>query len=190
MKKTNTLIPIILGAGVIGGIAFIFRKEIASLFNKGQEEENQDQLILPELDQEIKVTPGGVIAPPVAPPSKLSPIGTPKQNWDFNVKLKLGDKGQEVAKAQQILNRIAKITKKPKVTEDGIFGNGTLTRLQNLFSSGTANLYQLYTALFAINQADTKNDLKNWFKYYEVLIASPQLQGMARKLYFDKNQNL
>jgi hypothetical protein len=137
------------------------------------------------------ITNGGVISTPVGITKGLSGLGTPKERLNLNQTLKQGDKGQEVAKLQQILNRIAKITRKPLVTEDGDFGQGTLTRLNDLFSSGQTNLFKAYAALFAIYNANKNNDLKNWFKkYYEPYLTDKTRYANARSFYFANNDIL
>jgi hypothetical protein len=77
------------------------------------------------------------------------------------------------------------------VTEDGDFGQGTLTRLNDLFSSGQTNLFKAYAALFAIYNANKNNDLKNWFKkYYEPYLTDKTRYAHARSFYFANNDIL
>jgi hypothetical protein len=77
------------------------------------------------------------------------------------------------------------------VTEDGDFGQGTLTRLNDLFSSGQTNLFKAYAALFAIYNANKNNDLKNWFKkYYEPYLTDKTRYANARSFYFANNDIL
>ena len=102
--------------------------------------------------------------------------------------LKYGDRGQEIAKLQQILNRISKITGKAKVTEDGIWGDGTQSRLAKMFGNlSKLNLYKMYVALWAIYAADKGNQLKNWFNTYQTFLISDQLRNAARTEYFKNN---
>jgi hypothetical protein len=187
-KKKMNYTPLLIGLGAAGVIGYLFRKEI-----KG--------FIMPEPEPEPEPTPnpvinnvitnGGVISTPVGITKGLSGLGTPKERLNLNQTLKQGDKGQEIAKLQQILNRIAKITRKPLVTEDGDFGQGTLTRLNDLFSSGQTNLFKAYAALFAIYNANKNNDLKNWFKkYYEPYLTDKTRYANARSFYFANNDIL
>jgi hypothetical protein len=189
-KKKMNYTPLLIGLGAAGVIGYLFRKEI-----KG--------FIMPEPDPEPEPTPtptpvitpvitnGGVISTNAGITKGLSGLGTPKDRLNINQTLKQGDKGQEVVKLQQILNRIAKITRKPLVTEDGDFGQGTLTRLTDLFSSGQTNLFKAYAALFAIYNANKNGDLKNWFKkYYEPYLTDKTRYGNARSFYFANNEIL
>lgn len=188
-KKKNNTIYYILGAGALaGGLYFLYPK-IKAYFTK------EEPLPLPDPNDPTNqvitnvITPGGVqpVAKTITP--GLSPLGTPKDQLNIDQVLKFGDRGQEIAKAQQILNRIAEITKKPKVTEDGIYGPGTQARLSQLFTDqGSINLYKLYIALFAIWNADQGKALKNWFSTYQTYLASPTLRGAGRTNYFSKNK--
>ena len=197
MKKTSNLIPILLGIGVIGGIGFIFRKEIASLFKK--DDESNPLLDLPEIPPAllptpapapIVVTPQGVVPTTETAPNKLAPLGTAKKYLNLDVNLKFGDKGQEVMKLQQILNRIAKITGKQLITEDGDFGIGTQTRLNDVINKDSVNLYKSYLILFAIWNAKNNKDLKNWFNYYQSYLTDATRLANARKYYFANNPEI
>jgi hypothetical protein len=187
-KKKMNYTPLIIGLGAAGVIGYLFRKEIKGYFMPEPEPEP-----MPEPNPVIQqvITNGGVISTPVGITKGLSGLGTPKERLNLNQTLKQGDKGQEIAKLQQILNRIAKITRKPMVTEDGDFGQGTLTRLNDLFSSGQTNLFKAYAALFAIYNANKNNDLKNWFKkYYEPYLTDKTRYANARSFYFANNDIL
>jgi hypothetical protein len=193
-KKKIDYTPYIIGAGALGVLAYAFKDDIKNLF-KPKEETNDNPPIDPNLIVtpviENVVTTNGVtpVATNVTP--GLNVIGTPKEKLNLNQNLKFGDRGQEVAKLQQILNRIAKITGKPMIKEDGVWGDGSEARIKNMFTSGTINLYKLYAALFAIYAADVANDKKNWFKRYEAYLKSPAgLYQDGRKLYFANNTTI
>ena len=187
-KNKINYTPWIIGLGAAGVIGYLFRKEIKGFIMPEPEPEP-----MPEPSPVIQqvITNGGVVSTPVGITKGLSGLGTPKERLNLNQTLKQGDKGQEIAKLQQILNRIAKITRKPMVTEDGDFGQGTLTRLNDLFSSGQTNLFKAYAALFAIYNANKNNDLKNWFKkYYEPYLTDKTRYANARSFYFANNDIL
>ena len=189
-KKKINYTPYLIGLGAAGVIGYLFRKEIKNFIMPEPEPMPEP---MPEPNPVIKpvITNGGVISTPVGITKGLSGLGTPKERLNLNQTLKQGDKGQEIAKLQQILNRIAKITRKPLVTEDGDFGQGTLTRLNDLFSSGQTNLFKAYAALFAIYNANKNNDLKNWFKkYYEPYLTDKTRYANARSFYFANNDIL
>jgi hypothetical protein len=102
--------------------------------------------------------------------------------------LKFGDKGQEIAKLQQILNRISTITGKAKVKEDGIWGQGTQARLSQMFGNTTnLNLFKMYVALWAIYAASKGKNLKKWFDTYQTYLSSSVLRNEARNTYFKNN---
>jgi hypothetical protein len=189
-KKKINYTPWIIGLGAAGVIGYLFRKEIKG-FIMPEPEPMPEPMPTPNPVIKPVITNGGVISTPVGITKGLSGLGTPKERLNLNQTLKQGDKGQEIAKLQQILNRIAKITRKPMVTEDGDFGQGTLTRLTDLFSSGQTNLFKAYAALFAIYNANKNNDLKNWFKkYYEPYLTDKTRYANARSFYFANNDIL
>ena len=189
-KKKINYTPYLIGLGAAGVIGYLFRKEIKN-FIMPEPEPIPEPMPAPNPVIKPVITNGGVISTPVGITKGLSGLGTPKERLNLNQTLKQGDKGQEIAKLQQILNRIAKITRKPMVTEDGDFGQGTLTRLTDLFSSGQTNLFKAYAALFAIYNANKNNDLKNWYKkYYLPYLTDETRYANARSFYFANNDIL
>jgi hypothetical protein len=186
-KKKIDYTPWLIGLGAAGAIGYLFRKEIKNLIMPGSDEPEPEITPTPVVIENI-VTPGGNVAVKSEITKGLSPLGTPKANLNMDQILKFGDKGQEIAKMQQILNRISKITGKAKVTEDGIWGNGTQARLSQMFGNTTnLNLYKLYVALWAIWAADKGKNLKNWFNTYQTFLQSAALRGAARETYFKNN---
>jgi hypothetical protein len=162
-KKKINYTPWLIGLGAAGVIGYLFRKEIKNLIMPGSNE--------PEPEPEIQtitnnvVTPGGYIPVQTTVTAGFHKLGTPKDQLNFDQYFNFGDRGQEVAKMQQILNRISEISKKPKVTEDGIYGQGTQARLSQMFgNTGKINLYKMYAALFAIYS--TKKDFKSLDKWF------------------------
>jgi hypothetical protein len=187
-KKTNYT-PWLIGLGAAGVIGYLFRKEIKNLITGGQNEDfiPDENIVNPVVIENI-VTPGGNVAVKSEITKGLSPLGTSKGSLNMDQALKFGDKGQEVAKMQQILNRIAEITKKAKLTEDGIFGQGTQARLSQMFGNTTnINLFKLYVALWAIWAADKAKTPKKWFSIYQTYLTSSVLRNAARDTYFKNN---
>lgn len=187
-KKTNYT-PYLIGAGALGLMAYLFKDDIKKLF-KGSNVPTNDEEFKPvttTVTEEI-VTPKGIetVQKPIT--KGLNPLGTPKEKLNLDKELKPGMYGQEVAKLQQILNRIAKITGKPLITEDGIFGDGTSTRLTSMFKTGSTNLFKAYNALFAIYAASQGKALKKWFDVYQTYLSSPQLRQAGRNQYFKSNK--
>ena len=185
--------PYILGVGALAAVGFIFKDDIKKLFKKDEE-----PLPLPNPEPTPTPTPvingggggggggGGVTA-------GFNLLGTPKEKLNINQYFKFGDNGQEVAKMQQILNRIASITKKaPQITEDGDYGIGTQTRLKQLFKNiDQINLYKMYAALFAIydkKKNPNKYAGQDWSVFYEFYIGNPQDYADSRKYYFQSNK--
>jgi len=154
----------------------------------------------PEPEPEIQtitnniVTPGGYIPVQTTVTPGFNKLGTPKEQLNFDQYFNFGDKGQEIAKMQQILNRIAEITKKPKVTEDGIYGQGTQARLSQMFKdTSKINLYKMYAALFAIYTEKTdkpygQGKYKNWSSDYELILKDPQNYALWKSAYFNANK--
>lgn len=184
-KKSINYTPWIIGAGAVGILAYVFKDDIKNLFAPKVDDTNE----MPDIPIiENVVTTNGVTPVVKSVTAGLSALGTPKDRLNMDIKLKFGDKGQEIAKLQQILNRIAKITGKPMVTEDGIWGSGTETRMKNLFTNlSNINLYKMYIALFAIYAANKGKQAKKWFDVYQTFLASDQLRNAARSEYFKNN---
>jgi len=186
-KKTNYT-PYLIGAGALGLLAYLFKDDLKTIFKKSNVP-NDEPLVIgipPTVTTEI-VTPNGVQTVKAEISKGLNPIGTPKEKLNLDIELKPGMKGQEVAKLQQILNRIAKITGKPSITEDGIYGTGTSARLTSMFKTGSTNLFKAYIALFAISNAAAGKALKKWFDVYQTYLSSPELRNAARQQYFKNN---
>lgn len=190
--KQNYTPYIILAA--VAGAAFYFRKDIKKLFSKPEEEnkeEEQEQENKPPQVIVKQITTNGVEEVKADVTKNLSPLGTPKNKLNFNVYLKKGDKGQEVAKLQQILNAISNITGKPKIQEDGNFGPGTEARLSSTFGNiDKINLFKMYAALFAVFAAKKVDKLKKWFELYQPLLTDMERYKNARKLYFNYNKDI
>ena len=176
----------LLGAAAVGLLGYVFRDDIKNIFKKSEPEMDPEPIQGP-ISTPI-ITNGGVI-PAVSTTTKgLSPLGTPKEKLNMSIALKQSDKGQEIAKLQQILNRISKISKKAKVKEDGIYGQGTRARLASMFGNlSNINLYKMYVALFAIYAADKGGRLKDWFSTYQTFLQSDALKNVARAEYFKNN---
>jgi hypothetical protein len=177
----------LLGAAAVGLLGFVFKDDIKKLFIKSEPEPDLEPIPGP-IPTPIITGGGGSPAATTTTTPGLSPLGTPKDNLNMDKALKIGDRGQEVAKLQQILNRIAQITGKAKVKEDGIFGDGTRSRLSQMFGNiSNINLYKMYVALFAIYAADKGKNAKNWFSTYQTFLMSDALRNAARTEYFKNN---
>lgn len=186
-KKTNYT-PYLIGAGAVGLLAYLFKDDLKAIFKKSNVPNDEPlEIGLPPTVPEKIVTPGGVTTVKNDITKGLNPIGTPKDKLNMDIELTPGMKGQEVAKLQQILNRIAKITGKPSITEDGIYGAGTNARLTSMFKTGSTNLFKAYNALFAIYAASQGKALKKWFDVYSTYLSSPQLRQAGRNQYFKNN---
>jgi len=179
-------LPIIIGLGALA-LGFVFRKKIAQLFTP--------QTNLPILPNDENINMVSIPVPKDNKPNKvekiLSPIGTTKDNLNFSIPLSINDKGAEVLKLQQILNRISVLNNSQKITEDGKFGIGTQTKLSKIFGKSLITLRNAYTMLFAIYAAKRNKEQKNWFdKYYQMYLIQPERLKNARKLYFDNNSSI
>jgi len=185
-KKTNYT-PYLVGLGALAAVGFIFKDDIKKLFIK------EDPLPEPEPTPVINtiVTPAGVVTQTKNVTQGLSGIGTPKERLNLNQTLKPGDIGQEVAKLQQILNRISKIYGTATIKEDGNFGAGTESKLTKIYGAPNINLFKAYTMLFAIWNAKNNKDLKNWNKkYFEPYLSDQTRYQNARKFYFANNETI
>jgi hypothetical protein len=187
-KKTNYT-PYLIGAGALGILAYLFKDDLKTLFKRSNipNDEEPSVIGLPPTVPEKIITPNGVTTVKTDISKGLNPIGTPKDKLNLDIELKPGMRGQEVAKLQQILNRIAKITGKPSIQEDGIYGDGTNARLTSMFKTGSTNLFKAYNALFAIYAASQGKALKKWFDVYQTYLSSPQLRQAGRTQYFKNN---
>lgn len=185
-KKSINYTPWIIGAGAVGILAYVFKDDIKNLFAPKVDDTTNDTPDIPIIENVVTTNGVTPVVKSVSP--GLSALGTPKDRLNMDIKLKFGDRGQEIAKLQQILNRIAKITGKPMITEEGIWGSGTETRMKNLFTNlSNINLYKMYIALFAIYAADKGKQAKKWFDVYQTFLASDQLRNTARSEYFKNN---
>jgi len=191
-KKTNYT-PYLIGAGAIGLIAFLFKDDLKNLFKRSNVPTDETELIPNQTPVQIpeKTSGGGGgngSGTGNAITKGLNPIGTPKEKINMDIYLTEGMRGQEVAKLQQLLNRISKITGKPAVEETGYFGAGTKTRLSQTFGDiSQINLFKMYVALFAVFAASQGKQLKKWFDVYQTYLASPQLRQAGRTQYFKSN---
>lgn len=184
-KKMNYL-PYVLAAAGAGAIWY-FRKDIGSflgLTKKTEEIVDEVKDTIPEITTTVvNNLPGST-----ADVKTLSPLGTPKDKLQFDTELSLGDKGQEVAKLQQILNRIAGIYGTQKIAEDGVMGVGTQSKLNKIFGKSTISVRKAYYLLFAIWNATQNKEQKKWFdKYYKFYLTQPDRVTVARNNYFKKN---
>jgi hypothetical protein len=187
-KKFNYT-PILIGLGAAGVIGYLFRKEIKGFLKPDDTDDTQTDETTNEPVKELVVTNSGVTTTTSGVTTGLSGMGTPKDRLNFDQKLKKGDRGQEVAKLQQILNRIAKITGSIQITEDGIFGTGTESRLNKVTGNNSINLYKAYLILFAIWNAKNQKDVKNWYKnYYQYYLTQPDRLKTRGTYYFANNQ--
>lgn len=186
-KKANYTPLIILAAAGIAG--FVFRKQIGNIlgFNKKDDSLEPDQIIqaaIPETNTTPTIKPSDVLPAPKV----LSKIGTPKEKLQMDTKLELGDKGQEVAKLQQILNRISVLNNSQKIAEDGNFGVGTQSKLKNTIGGSSISLREAYYALYAYWNARNVGKTKDWYKYfYKPYFTDKTRLDQARKNYFAKN---
>lgn len=185
-KKTNYT-PYIIGLGAAGVIGYLFRKEIKNLIMPGSNE--------PEPEPEIQtitnnvVTPGGYIPVQTTVTPGFNKLGTPRDQLNFDQYFNFGDKGQEIAKMQQILNKISEITGGIKVTEDGIYGQGTQARLSKMFKdTSKINLYKMYAALYSIYAASTGKDINFWPEYYKLALQSNAVYAKKKNEYLEKNK--
>ena len=187
-KKKINYTPYIVGIGALAAVGFLFKDDIKKLFVK-----EEDTMPEPDVTPVINtvVTPSGLVTQTKNVTQGLSGIGTPKDQLNFNQTLTPGNRGQEVAKLQQILNRIAKIYGTAKIKEDGIFGAGTESKLTKIYGAPNINLFKAYSMLFAIWNAKNNKDLKNWYKkYFEPYLTDQTRYQNARKYYFANNQIL
>ena len=187
-KKNYLPYYLLGGAALIAG--YFYRDEIKKLFVK-EEPEAEEPEAVPTVETKV-ITTNGVQTVKAPVTKKLSPLNTPKNKLNFDTYLSKGDKGQEVLKLQQILNRISKITGKPKITEDGDFGPGTETRLASTFGNiSKINLFKMYAALFAVYAANKNKKLKNWFSdFYKPYLTDQTRYTNARTLYFQNNPEI
>lgn len=188
-KKKINYTPWIVGLGALAAVGFIFKDDIKTLFKPKEDTTPPDETPTPVI--QTVVTNGGVITKTQDITKGLSGIGTPKDRLNINQTLKPGDTGQEVAKLQQILNRIAKIYGTATIKESGTFDTGTESKLTKIYGAPNINLFKAYTMLFAIWNAKNNKDLKNWNKkYFEPYLSDQTRYQNARKFYFANNEIL
>lgn len=193
-KRKKNYLPVILGLVAVGGAAYYFRNDIKKILGFEPKTDGGEMdtftpgtvvVNAPATTPQVDIN-AGVIA---APKKTLSPLGTNKDLLLMGERLELGDQGQEVAKLQQILNRIAEINRTTKVKEDGNFGVGTQAKLNAVFGKGSITLREAYLMLYAIWNATQNKDVKNWYKnYFAYYLTQPDRLNEARKRYFANNK--
>lgn len=103
---------------------------------------------------------------PVNSVTVLSPKGTPDNQLDYQVTLKLGDKGGEIEKLQKIINAISLIYGTKKIGVDGTFGSKeTLPKVKAIFgkeSISLGNAYKYYQAVAAWQKAGKKGKVTDY----------------------------
>lgn len=110
-KKSNAP-KILLGLAAIGGAAYLGYKYWWLPRQAAKEEAPADRVDQPTNEQVINTAIQNVDqAPANIAPSKLSPIGTPVDQINFNAVLYMGDKGAEVVYVQRMANKIRAIIK-------------------------------------------------------------------------------
>lgn len=178
-------LPIVIAAAGAGAIWY-FRKDLANILGF---KKKTPELLLPEAEQTTTTTTQTITPQQVLPAAKkLSPLGTPKEKLNFDVKLELGDQGQEVAKLQQILNRISKIYKTQSIAEDGQLGAGTQSKLNKTYGKSSISLKEAYLMLYAIWNANENKEPKKWYdKYFKYYLMQPERVNVARSNYFKNN---
>jgi len=195
MKKKPNYLPVIIGLAATGFAAYIYREQIMNLFAP----KKTNDLNLDNVPQETVVVSAPVTEPVVdvnagllpATKKTLSPLGTKKENLLMDQKLELNDKGQEVVKLQQILNRISKLNKSQEIKEDGNFGVGTQAKLKNTIGGSSISLREAYYALFAYWNAVKVGKTKDWYKYFYLPYFTDNARlKVARENYFKNNSSI
>lgn len=141
-KKSN--VPkILLGLAVLGGATYLGYQYWWLPRQAAKEPKPEDRVDTPTSEQVINTAIQNVDQVPAnIAPAKLSPIGTPYSQINYNARIFYGDKGAEVKYIQDILNKTSKLLNltaatrgytMPVVTADGIFGKKTYALLKAYF---------------------------------------------------------
>lgn len=128
---------------------------------------------------------------PISP--GLSKLGTKKDDLNLSIKLYKGLNGQEVAKLQQILNRINSdyyLGKYKSVTESGLFDESTLKLLMSITNAKSIDLFSAYTILYGYSRElwnkgqslDFSNELKK-----ELMLLKPPYEIASNVMYLRSN---
>jgi len=192
MKKKPNYLPVIIGLAAAGAAVYLFREPLMNLFapkntnDTNSENPPKDSVVVAAPVTEPVVDVNAGLLP--AAKKSLSPLGTTKENLLMDQKLELNDKGAEVAKLQQIFNRIAKLNKSQEIKEDGNFGVGTQAKLKNTIGGSSISLREAYYALFAYWNAVKVGKTKDWFKYFYLPYFTDNARlKVARENYFKNN---
>ena len=139
-----TIQNIIIGLGLIGLGYLIYRNYIK---NKQNKPKSGGTATAPQSTP--GTTPTTTVTAPQSTPG-TTPTAAQPVNLDFNKILKFGSTGDEVKALQNYINLIssgfisyAQGTNKPLIIVDGIFGNGTLTALQERVGKTQTTLKEL-----------------------------------------------
>lgn len=153
MEKKTKITLFTIGA-IAGGGYLLWEFVLKGMFNK------------PGAPDQMAVVPGsdtsGMLPPPNIPfpepePAPIiievqpSPMGTPDNQLKWNtLKMKQGMRGQEIKRAQELLNAISKIYGTSQIATDGVYGPITAGKMQSIVGTGPKTLTQVYDKYKAV----------------------------------------
>lgn len=148
-------------------------------------------VITEQISETISPVISEVIKIPISP--GLSEIGTKKDDLKMAVKLYKGLNGQEVAKLQQILNRINSdyyLGKYKSVPESGLFDELTLKLLMSITNAKSIDLFSAYTILYGYSRELWNKgqglDFSNQFKK-ELMLLKPPYNIASNVIFLKQN---
>lgn len=142
-----------IGAAVIGGGYLAYEFFLKDLFKKKPQAEPITTATPQPSTPQPSITAGPVTTE-VITTVQPSPMGTPDPQLKWNtLYLEQGMRGQEVKRAQDLLNAISNIYGTNTIATDGVYGPITRSKMTAIVGSGPKTLMQVYKKYQAVKNS-------------------------------------
>lgn len=142
-----------IGAAVIGGGYLAYEFFLKDLFKK-QPGAEIDTTATQQLTTPPPSMTAGTVTTEVVTTVQPSPMGTPDPQLKWNtLYLDQGMRGQEVKRAQELLNAISNIYGTSTIATDGVYGPKTRSKMTAIVGSGPKTLKQVYNKYLAVKNS-------------------------------------
>jgi hypothetical protein len=142
-----------IGAAVLGGGYLAYEFFLKDLFKKKQTTDTITTTTPQPTTPQPSITAGPVTTE-VITTVQPSPIGTPDPQLKWNtLYLEQGMRGQEVKRAQELLNAISNIYGTNTIATDGVYGPITRSKMTAIVGTGPKTLKQVYNKYLAVRNS-------------------------------------
>jgi len=153
MKK-ETQKKLLIGGAVIGGAYLAYEFFIKDLFNKPAAAAAAPMLPTAPTTAPTPSVTAGTVETTVIDTVQPSPMGTPDPQLKWNtLYLEQGMRGQEVKRAQELLNAISNIYGTSTIATDGVYGPITRSKMSAIVGTGPKTLKQVYNKYLAVRNS-------------------------------------